>query len=102
MDDNGAKRCIKGDFYVIEQDDDEVVLGNRACPFADKVYGRPARCMMTTNVFGVIASENLRYAKVSIEQAIARGDDGCRVLVYFKQTPQARAAAGREYFRSDI
>jgi hypothetical protein len=51
----------------------------------------------------VIASENLRYAKVSIEQAIARGDAGCRVVVYFKQTPQARAAAtGREHFQSDI
>jgi predicted ArsR family transcriptional regulator len=96
------KRRIQGDFYVIEQDDEKVVLGNRACPFADKVYGRPALCMMTSNVFGVIASENLGYAKVSIEQAIARGDNGCRVLVYFKQTPQARAAAGREYFQSDI
>lgn len=96
------KRRIQGDFYVIEQDDEKVVLGNRACPFADKVYGRPALCMMTSNVFGVIASENLGYAKVSIEQAIARGDDGCRVVVYFKQTPQARAAAGREYFQSNI
>jgi hypothetical protein len=53
-------------------------------------------------MFGMIASENFGYVNVSIEQAIARGDDGCRVLVYFKQTPQARAAAGREYFQSDI
>jgi len=53
-------------------------------------------------MFGVIVSENLGYAKVSIEQAIARGDKGCRVLVYFKPTPQARAATGREYFQSDI
>jgi len=51
---------------------------------------------------GVIASENLGYVNVSIEPSIARGDDGCRVLVYVKQTPQARAAAGREYFQSDI
>jgi hypothetical protein len=47
------KRRIQGDFYVIEQDDEKIVLGNR-------------------------------------------------VLVYFKQTPQARAVAGREYFQSDI
>jgi predicted ArsR family transcriptional regulator len=96
------KRRIQGDFYIIEQDDEKIVLGNRVCPFADKVHDRPALCMMTSNVFGVIASENLGYAKVSIEQAIARGDEGCRVVVYFKQTQQARAVEGREYFQSDI
>lgn len=47
------KRRIQGDFYVIEQDDEKIMLGNR-------------------------------------------------VLVSFKQTPQARAVAGRGYFQSDI
>jgi predicted ArsR family transcriptional regulator len=93
------KRRIQGDFYVIEQDDEKIVLGNRACPFAEKVVGRPALCMMTSNVFGVIAAENLGYAKVVIEQAIARGDPGCRVVVHLKPTPEARDAAGREYFK---
>src|SRR5947209_12630836 len=65
------KRRIQGDFYVIEQDDEKVVLGNRACPFADKIVDRPALCMMTSNVFGVIAAENLGYAKVALEETIA-------------------------------
>jgi hypothetical protein len=47
------KRRIRGDFFVVEQDDQKIVLGNRACPFAEKVIGRPAMCMMTSNVFGV-------------------------------------------------
>jgi predicted ArsR family transcriptional regulator len=94
------KRRIRGDFYIIEQSDEKIVLGNRACPFADKVLGRPALCMMTSNVFGSIAADNLGYAKVSIEQAIARGDAGCRVVVYLKPTPQAEAAAGREYYQA--
>lgn len=47
------KHRIQGDFYVIEQDDEKIMLGNR-------------------------------------------------VLVSFKQTPQARAVAGRGYFQSDI
>jgi predicted ArsR family transcriptional regulator len=93
------KRRIQGDFFVIEQDDDKIVLGNRACPFAEKVIGRPALCMMTSNVFGSIAAENLGYAKVVIEKAIARGDEGCRVVVHLKPTPGAEAAAGREYFK---
>ena len=36
------KRRIKGDFYLLSQDDEKIVFGNRACPFADKVAGRPA------------------------------------------------------------
>ncbi|HEX8201882.1 MAG TPA: methanogen output domain 1-containing protein [Isosphaeraceae bacterium] len=93
------KRRIRGDFFVIEQDDEKIVLGNRACPFAEKVLDRPAMCMMTSNVFGVIAAENLGYAKVVLEEAIARGNPGCLVVVYLKPTPEAEAAPGREYFR---
>ncbi len=93
------KRRIQGDFYIIEEDDDKIVLGNRACPFGDKVIDRPALCMMTSNVFGSIAAENLGYAKVAIEQAIARGDAGCRVVIYLKSTPEAQSSPGREYFQ---
>ncbi len=93
------KRRIRGDFYIIEEDDEKIVLGNRACPFAEKVKDRPALCMMTSNLFGVIAANNLGYAKVVIEKAIARGDSGCRVVVYLKATPEAEAATGREYYQ---
>jgi hypothetical protein len=93
------KRRIQGDFYIIEETPEKIVLGNRACPFAEKVIGRPALCMMTSNVFGVIAAENLGYGKVVIEKAIARGDAGCRVVVYLQPTPAAEAAEGREYFK---
>jgi predicted ArsR family transcriptional regulator len=93
------KRRIQGDFYVIEQSDEKIVLGNNACPFAEKVIGRPALCMMTSNVFGGIAADNLGYAKVAIEEAIAMGDPGCRVVVYLKSSPEADAAPGREYYR---
>ncbi|MEO8271056.1 MAG: methanogen output domain 1-containing protein [Aureliella sp.] len=93
------KRRIQGDFYIIEEDEDKIVLGNRACPFGDKVIGRPALCMMTSNVFGSIAADNLGYSKVVIEQAIARGDAGCRVVVYLKPTLEAQSSTGREYFQ---
>lgn len=94
------KRRIQGDFFIIEEDDEKIVLGNRACPFGEKVVGRPALCMMTSNVFGSIAAENLGYAKVALEEAIARGDNGCRVVVYLKASAAAHQATGREYFRS--
>jgi hypothetical protein len=58
--------------------------------------------MMTSNVFGVIAAENLGYAKVVLEKTIAVGDDRCRVVVHLSATPEAEAANGREYFRSGL
>jgi predicted ArsR family transcriptional regulator len=93
------KRRIQGDFFIIEETDDKIVLGNRACPFGDKVLNRTSMCMMTSNVFGAIAAENLGYAKVELQQTIARGDAGCRVVVYLKPTPESEAAEGREYVK---
>lgn len=93
------KRRIEGDFRVVEQDDTRIVLENRRCPFGDKVVGRPSLCMMTSNVFGVIAAENLGQAKVELVQTIAGGAPGCRVVVHLQTTPQSEAASGREYFK---
>jgi predicted ArsR family transcriptional regulator len=93
------KRRIQGDFFVIEQDDTRIVLGNRACPFGEKVIGRPSLCMMTSNVFGSIAAESLGYAEVEIQEAIARGDGGCRVVVHLKPLPEGAARRGRVYVK---
>ncbi|WP_018148160.1 methanogen output domain 1-containing protein [Henriciella marina] len=90
------KRRIEGDFYIIEADDTKIVLGNNACPFGEYVEGRPSLCMMTSNVFGTIAANNLGYANVVIEKAIARGDTGCKVVVNLVQPDEA--PEGREYF----
>ena len=94
------KRRIQGDFFIIEQDESKIVLGNRACPFGDKVIDRPSLCMMTSNVFGVIAAENLGYARVEIEEAIARGDAGCRVVVHLKPADAAETSEGRVYVKA--
>lgn len=93
------KRRIQGDFFIIEESDAKIVLGNRACPFGDKVLGRPAMCMMTSNVFGAIAANNLGYAKVELKETIADYAPGCRVVVYLKPTPEAEAAPGRQYYQ---
>jgi hypothetical protein len=93
------KRRIQGDFYVIEESDEKIVLGNRRCPFGDKVLDRPALCMMTSNVFGSIAAENLGYSKVVLEETIAQHSPGCRVVVYLKPTADGDHADGREYFK---
>ncbi|NEQ38656.1 MAG: transcriptional regulator [Okeania sp. SIO3I5] len=93
------KKRIQGDFYIIEQDDEKIVFGNRVCPFAEKVIDRPSMCMMTSNVFGSIAANNLGYAKVELQETIAEGAESCRVVVYLKLTEDAEEAEGREYFK---
>jgi hypothetical protein len=92
------KRRIGGDFYLIAQDDEKIVLGNRACPFGEQVHGRSSMCMMTSNVFGNIVASNLGYAKVELQETIARGNPGCRVVVWLEPDGAAANADGREYF----
>ncbi len=94
------KNRIQGNFYVIEQDDEKIVFGNRICPFSEKVVGRPSMCMMTSNVFGSITANNLGYAKVELQETIAEGASGCRVTVYLELTDDAEEAEGREYFKA--
>lgn len=92
------KRRIQGEFYIIEEREDSIVLGNNACPFGRFVEGRPSLCMMTSNVFGSITAENLGYARVEIQEAIALGHPGCRVVVHLKPT-DAPDPHAREYFK---
>jgi predicted ArsR family transcriptional regulator len=90
------KKRIQGDFYVIEESPEKIVFGNHICPFAEKVLGRRSMCMMTSNVFGLIAADNLGYAKVDLQKTIANGDAQCQVVVYLQPT---ESADGREYFK---
>jgi hypothetical protein len=53
---------------------------------------------MTSNVFGAISAQNLGYARVEVQEAIARGDAGCRVLVHLVPSDQPEPES-REYFR---
>ena len=94
------KTRIQGDFYIIESDENKIVLGNNACPFGDKVANRPSLCMMTSNVFGTIVADNNGYAKVVLDKTIANGDPGCHVTIYFTETEEAAEADGREYYQA--
>jgi predicted ArsR family transcriptional regulator len=96
------KRRIEGQFFIIEENDEKIVFGNRACPFGDKVLGRPSMCMMTSNVFGRIAAENLGYAKVELQRTIANGHGDCRVVVYLRPEGEKDRVDGREYFKSEV
>jgi predicted ArsR family transcriptional regulator len=92
------KRRIQGDFYVLEETEDRIVLGNWVCPFGSLVSGRPSLCMMTSNVFGSIVAQNLGYASVQIDEAIALGHSACRIVVNLTPVDTLSANA-REYFR---
>lgn len=87
------KSRIDGGFSIESIDDESIVLVNNACPFGAYVEGRTSLCMMTSNVFGRIAADNLGYARVELQSTIAAGDNGCRVIVYLGEGDH-----GREYF----
>lgn len=75
------KAKIDGEFSVESLDETSIVLVNTACPFGDRVSGRTSLCRMTANVFGHVSAENLGYARVGIDEAIARGDPRCKVTI---------------------
>ena len=91
------KRRIGGDFHVISVSDDEIVVGNHACPFGDMAKGRDSLCMMTSNVFGRIAADHLGYARVALHETIARGNEGCRIVVALRPDGTGPADA-KEYY----
>jgi len=94
-------RRIGGDFTLDQSDEECLQFSNRTCPFGENVCGRPALCMMTSNVFGTIASENLGYARVELRETIAGGDGRCKVVVHLRPTHDA-APTSREYFGSSL
>jgi len=95
------KHRIAGDFYLITQTDEQITMGCRACPFGDKVLDRRSMCMMTSNVFGTITSQNLGYAKVELAETIAAGDTECLVKVHLTLSDELDQVEGREYFSDD-
>jgi len=96
------KQRIQGDFQVESISADQIVLVNSRCPFGEYVEGRPSLCMMTSNVFGRIAAENTGYAEVAIPEAIANGDERCRVIVSFAPTNNnSETGDAREYYARD-
>ncbi len=78
------KHAIDGEFFVIEATDERIVLGNRRCPFGDKVQHSPSLCRMTSGVFGSIAAASQGEVSVTLEERIAVGDPECRVVIDLK------------------
>lgn len=91
------KGRIGGDFHIISISDDKIVIGNRRCPFGELAHDRPSLCMMTSNVFGRIAADNVGYARVELGQTIAQGADHCLITVYLKRDGKPHGQ-DREYY----
>ncbi len=76
------KHAIDGGFRVVEATQERIVLVNDRCPFGEVVQQAPSLCRMTSSVFGGIAARNSEEGvSVLLEERIALGDAGCRVVV---------------------
>jgi predicted ArsR family transcriptional regulator len=94
------EKRINGSARIVHEDEEKIVLQGCVCPFGQDVQDRPSMCMMVTNMIGVIAAQNLGYAKVSVEEAQSQGDSNCHVTVYLVKNAAAEASDGREHFQS--
>ncbi|HVF76084.1 MAG TPA: ATP-binding protein [Acidimicrobiales bacterium] len=93
------KHAIDGEFDVVEATAERIVLVNTACPFGDVVRMAPALCRMTSSVFGGIAAAQTAdgEASVLLEERIAVGDPGCRIVVYLTEPPEEVRDAAHRY-----
>lgn len=92
------KHAIDGGFTVREATADRIILENTRCPFGDAVLRAPALCRMTSSVFGGIAAGNHPGgATVMLEERIAVGDPGCRVVVHLGAAPEEVRSYGHRY-----
>ena len=92
------KHAIDGRFYVVELTEDRIVLGNERCPFGNAVRKAPALCRVTSAVFGGIAARNHDGgAAIVLEERIAVGDPGCRVVVHLGDPPAASQRFAHRY-----
>lgn len=92
------KHAIDGGFYVIDADEERIVLGNTRCPFGEAVKQAPSLCRMTSSVFGGIAARNNDGpVTVVLEERIAVGDPGCRVVVHLAPDADAPETFGHRY-----
>jgi len=83
LDWSGARKAV---WYwtriIVEVMPERIVLVNSRCPFGAEVQHSPSLCRMTSAVFGGIAARNADEAAVSLDERIAVGDPGCRVVVH--------------------
>jgi hypothetical protein len=92
------KHAIEGGFTAVEVSPTRLVLENDRCPFGDAVQRAPALCRMTSSVFGGIAARNVDHgATVRLEERIAVGDAGCRVVVELDPDSSDGSAGGHHY-----
>ena len=92
------KHAIDGGFTVVEASAERIVLENTRCPFGVSVLRAPALCRMTSSVFGGIAARNTTDGvAVLLEERIAVGDPGCRVVVSLAPPPDDAAAFAHHY-----
>ena len=96
------KHAIDGGFRVLEASTERIVLVNDRCPFGPAVRQAPALCRMTSSVFGGIAARNSDHgASVLLEERIAVGDPGCRVIVELN-VPHTSAAPEAHHYASPL
>lgn len=90
------KRRMGGDFYLVEETDTRIVLGNRRCPFGDLAKACPSLCMTTSHVFGHFVAESQGYGRVTLADTIARGGQECRIVIDLD--PDAPDEGGQSYY----
>ena len=83
------------DFFILEEHESGITLGNRRCPFGEAIQNNPALCHLMSNLLGIITAENLGYANIVLDQTMAEGHPMCIVRIILNAE---ESVDGLEYF----
>ncbi len=96
-----VEKKIGGNFSVVEKTPEKIILKNNKCPFGnDKVKGCPEFCSITSNIFGIMASKNFSYSKVSLKRTIAKADEDY-IIIFLKKTEESEKEKATDYVNTD-
>jgi anti-sigma regulatory factor (Ser/Thr protein kinase) len=93
------KHAIGGEFQIAEACPARLVLTASRCPFGEAVRRAPSLCRMTAGVFGGIATRNVPQGEASVllEERIAVGDPGCRIVVWLDRDGAATSTGALHF-----
>lgn len=85
-----AHQALGSDAHVVSADENKVEVAVSHCPFGEGVARAPSLCHVSTGLAGRLGARVTGDATVTLDEAIALGDNQCHLQVLLDNAPEVR------------
>ena len=85
-----AHQALGSDAHVVSADENKVEVAVSHCPFGEGVARAPSLCHVSTGLAGRLGAHVTGNATVTLDEAIALGDNQCHLQVLLDNAPEVR------------